>query len=69
MIRREFIMLLGGRMAALGARAAACDASYWFCQCRFSPRLRGSLCGLSQGLDETGYVEGDPIAECKWRDD
>jgi putative tryptophan/tyrosine transport system substrate-binding protein len=54
-------------MAAYSAGAAAGDARYWFCQRRFSPRLRASLRGLSQRVGRNRLVEGRNVAiQVRW---
>jgi putative ABC transport system substrate-binding protein len=72
MKRREFIIALGGAAAAwpLSARAQQPAMPVIGFVSAGSPQgYEGVFAGFLKGLDETGYVEGDPIAECKWRDD
>ena len=70
MRRREFVSAArrrGGGVAARGARAAAGDAGDWVSQ-RQSPEVLAELLRwFRQGLQETGYVEGENVTiEYRW---
>ena len=70
--RRDFIALLGGAAAAWPLAASAQQAAMpviGLVSAGSPQGYEGVFAGFLKGLDETGYVEGDPIAECKWRDD
>ena len=69
MRRREFITLLGGAaaLAARGAGAAAGDAGDRISQSAVARCTAQHLRGIPQGLNETGYVEGQNVAiEYRW---
>jgi len=68
--RPQFITLLGGAAIAgpLAARAQQPTMPVIGFVGAGSPQgYEGVFAGFLKRLDETGYVEGDPIAECKWR--
>ena len=72
MKRREFITLLSGAAAAWPLAAGAQQPTMpviGFVSAGSRQGYEGVFAGFLKRLDETGYVEGDPIAECKWRDD
>jgi putative ABC transport system substrate-binding protein len=70
--RRTFITLLGSAAAAWPLAAGAQQPTMpviGFVSAGSPQGYEGVFAGFLKRLYETGYVEGDPIAECKWRDD
>ena len=69
MKRRDFITLLGGAagVAARGARAAADDARDRVSRLAHRVTRCGSVAAFRQGLNESGYVEGQNVTiEYHW---
>jgi putative ABC transport system substrate-binding protein len=72
MRRREFVMVLGGAVAAwpLAARAQSPMPVIGFLDSRTPEVVAARLGGFRQGLKESGYVEGENVAIVyRWAED